>query len=159
MQKRLYSPALLSVAIVVAIALLSWTDRGNVVFDPFGPVRVQAQPQFSSPISCTQSKVIDTATAATVELVPLVAGQRVHVCGFVFQSAAATTAKLVTGHGTLCATGQANLTGPFTFTTTPSQAALGGGAGSIAMTLAGDALCVVNSQAVQLSGVVSYIQF
>lgn len=54
-------------------------------------------------IQCSQSKIYDTNTNGNTELVALVAGQNIYVCGFVFFAAGTVNVSLVTGTGTACA--------------------------------------------------------
>lgn len=110
-------------------------------------------------VQCPFSVSVDMNTATTAERVALAAGQRIHVCGFVLQGAGATTGRLVSGTGTNCAANTTNLTGPFTFTTTPSSVPYGSGSGTVIRTPLGHALCVTNTGSVQLSGVITYNRF
>lgn len=122
------------------------------------PATVLAQPSIPTAVACDKSVVVNTASAATAELVALVTGQRVYVCGVVFSGGGTTTAKLVSGTGTACGTGQANVTGAIELADN-TTAVLGFGYGSMARTTGGQAVCLTNSVGVQLSGILSYAQF
>jgi hypothetical protein len=62
------------------------------------------------------------------------------------------------GTGTACATGTTVLTGPYNLTA-QAGIAKGSGLGPVLVVPVGDALCVLTSAAVQMSGSVSYTQF
>lgn len=123
------------------------------------PRSLHAQANPGPPVHCTLSVIINTASAATTQLVAAVAGQAIHICGFIFQSAAATTGKLVSGTGVNCGTNTTDLTPPFVFTTTPHAVPFGNPVGLLKRATVSHALCVTNSQAQQLNGLVSYRQF
>ncbi len=55
-------------------------------------------------IPCNQSALVATTTGE-VQIVPLVAGQSVYVCGFDIVSTAAATVDFTQGTGTACGTG------------------------------------------------------
>ena len=140
----------------VTLSLLGFAVSVMALF----PKAVQTQVAATTPpISCNQSVVISMSAATTAQLVALVAGQRIHVCGFVLQGAAVTTIKFVSGTGANCGTGTADLTGPFAFNTTPSTVPFGSGVGRAFSTPIGAALCATNSQAAQVQGVASFAQF
>lgn len=113
---------------------------------------------FRDPLTCDQSVAVSMATATTTQMVALTAAQRVLVCGFAFSGGGTTTAKFVRGTGANCATGQADVTAPFEFADNVSVS-YGGGAGTIFRLPTGEALCVTNGAAVQLSGVITYAKF
>lgn len=100
---------------------------------------------------------ISTNTAATVQLVPLAAGKSIYVKAMDFMAAGTTNVTLEYGTGALCATGLTTLTGAYPLA---AQAVIrvGNGASSVLTVPAGNALCLVNSAAVQVSGFVSYDQ-
>lgn len=121
------------------------------------PTSIQAAPPTSA-VACTSSVAVSGASAATAELVPLVAGKRIYVCGFVLNGAGATTATLKYGTGSTCGSGTTSLTGAFKFVD-GSTVALGTGVGYVLKTPVANALCWTNSGTVQVSGVVSYLQY
>lgn len=135
---------------VAAVILIAVTAHGPAV---------EAQPQFRTPISCTSAVPITINTITTTQLVGLTSGQTIHICGFVLHSAGATSAKLVYGTGTNCATGTTDITPLFTFTTTPSNVTYGSGIGRVAGAPASNAVCVNNTAAIQVSGVLTYAKF
>lgn len=115
---------------------------------------------YDRPMVCPNTVAINTAASGTVELVPLSGTTRIFVCSFSIQSAAATNVKFQYGTGTTCGTGTTDLTGPYVFTATPSSVNLGSGYGYIFKTQAnGQALCLNNSAAVQVSGFISYARY
>src|SRR3954466_10975103 len=67
-----------------------------------------------SEVRCDSSVIINQASAATTQLVALVAGKRIYVCGSLVNQVGATTAptfKFVAGTGSNCVTGPTDLTG------------------------------------------------
>ncbi len=109
-------------------------------------------------IACDSSVVINVSTAVTTQLVALTSGQTIYVCSFSFMSAGTTNVTFEYGTGTLCATGLTTLTGAYNLTA-QTGVSQGSGLGTVFRTAAGNALCIVNSAAVQVSGVVSYTKF
>lgn len=133
-------------AIVTMFALVLFTDIRSV------PVEAQVG---RSPVACGLSAVIDTAAASTLQTVALAAGRRIHVCGFVLTGGGATSVRFVRGTGANCGTGTTNVSGPMELgdnTVIP----YGGGEGAVFILPAGQALCLTNSAAIQVSGIVSY---
>jgi hypothetical protein len=116
------------------------------------PAPVSAQ-QLGTPIACGTSVAISTASAATGELVALTTNKTIFVCDFTIAGAGTSTVKFVTGTGTACATGTADLTGAMSVATATSVVGRG-----IAVPIS-KALCLVNGQAVQVSGFISYRKF
>ncbi|HYE86254.1 MAG TPA: hypothetical protein VEA16_07855 [Vicinamibacterales bacterium] len=114
--------------------------------------------QFRDAVTCDSSVVVSMATATTTEMVALTADQRVHVCGFVLSGAGATTAKFVRGTGTNCGTGTADVTAPFELGDN-TNVSYGNGVGTVFRLPISQALCVTNSAAVQISGVITYAKF
>ena len=109
-------------------------------------------------VACDTSAQIAVSTVTTTQIVALVSGKSIFVCGFVLNGGGTTTAKLVYGTGTNCATGQVNLTPAFSLAVASTISA-GGGLGYLLKTAAANALCVTNSAAVAANVLVSYTQF
>ena len=109
-------------------------------------------------VACDSSAQLTISTATTTQIVALVAAKTIYVCGFVINGAGATTAKLVYGTGTNCATGLTNLTPAFTLAT-GSNVTLGGALGYVMKTASANALCVTNSAAIAANVFVTYTQF
>lgn len=108
---------------------------------------------------CDKSVAISTAAAATTQLIALNGTNIVRVCGFTLNGAGATTVKIQYGTGALCATGTTDLTGAMTLAAgTNISVANGGISGEQFRTIAGQAVCLVNSAAVQVSGWMTYQQ-
>lgn len=118
-----------------------------------------AGPAFAQPyiVQAERSAPITTASAATTELVAAVTGQQTIVTHFDFLSVGTTNVTLVYGTGSNCATGTTSLTGAYNLTA-QSGMSVGNGTGIIIPVPAGKALCITNSQAIQVSGLVSYLQ-
>jgi hypothetical protein len=109
---------------------------------------------------CNKSAVISGNTAVTTQLVALQASQIIRVCGFIAVSAGATTLQFNYGTGSNCGTGTTALTGVMTMASgTPLSLGDGGPMGEVFRTASANALCFVNSAAVQISGVVTYQQY
>jgi hypothetical protein len=109
-------------------------------------------------VACDSSAQLTISTATTTQMVALVSGKSIYVCGFLFNGGGAATAKLVYGTGTNCATGQTSLTPAFTLAS-GTNVAFGGALGYVARTIAGNALCVTNSAAAAANVFVAYTQF
>ena len=109
-------------------------------------------------VACDSSAQITVSTATTTQIVALVSGKALYVCALVLNGGGATTAKLVYGTSTNCATGQTALTPAFTLATA-SALSVGAGLGYVLKTPAGNALCLTNSAAVAANVLVTYTQF
>jgi hypothetical protein len=112
--------------------------------------------------SQVSSAVISTASSGNVELVAISGSTIVYVCGFDVTSQADVSIQFVSGTGTACATGETNKTGVY-----PLVAASGAGLRGIARTnggsvqfkgAAGEAMCIELSGAVQVDGLLTYVQ-
>lgn len=109
-------------------------------------------------IQASASVKIDVSTATTAQLVALSGSTKIYVTSWDVVSGGNGNVKLVYGTGTNCATGKTDLTGNYPLT---AQAGLakGSGLGPVLIVPAGNALCVMTSAAVQMSGSLSYTQF
>jgi hypothetical protein len=125
------------------------TDGTNPVI--LDPCRTQAN--IFKPISQTASAQLVTGTSA----------KKIYICSINLVTAAANNVAMVEGTGTVCATGIAGMAGGTTAATGWNFAANGGltqgnGMGSImAEATNADNLCLLQSAAVQLSGVIGYV--
>jgi hypothetical protein len=97
---------------------------------------------------------VNTAAASTVQNVALVANQSVYICGYHITSTGATNVTIEYGTGASCGTGTTVITGAMT---TAAGTDVDDPAAYIKVP-AGNALCTVNSAAVQISGYYKYIQ-
>lgn len=103
------------------------------------------------------SAAINVATATTTQLIALSAGKAIYVTGFDMIAGGTGNVTFEYGTGTNCGTGTTVLTGAYPLT---AQAGLArGGSGVVWKIPASNALCVLTSAAVQISGSVSYTQF
>jgi hypothetical protein len=109
-------------------------------------------------VACDSSALLTVSTASTTQMVALVSGKSIYVCGIVINGGGATTAKLVNGAGTNCATGLTSLTPAFTLAS-GTNLAFGGGLGYVTKTIAGNALCVTNSASAAANVFIAYTQF
>ena len=121
----------------------------------------QAQPsQSETPSRCVTAAPsvveVEVMTTANNELVALVAGQRIYVCGFVLDNdTAATRMQFIYGTGTACATNETDITGPMTIA---SLTVPNGGATQF-VTASGTALCLELNDNTQVNGWVTYVQY
>lgn len=104
-----------------------------------------------------QSVPISTNTSGNVQLVALSGSTVVYVCGWDVMAAGTVNVQLVYGTGSACGTGETDLTGTYQLTTQTGIARSNGGAVQT-KTAAGNALCVELSGAVQIDGMVTYVQ-
>lgn len=109
-------------------------------------------------VRCDQSVAISTAASGFTQLVPLIAGQSIYVCGYSAISTTAVSVKFSYGTGSACGTGTVDLTGAM-------AVAANGGLVEPNTPIplfelpAGQALCINLSGAVQTSGRLKYAQF
>jgi hypothetical protein len=118
----------------------------------------QASAGLAGHVGCDSSVVYDAATLGSTQLVALVTGKTIYVCGFVLFSAGTANVKLNYGTGAACATGTTAMTPAFQFTA-QTGVAYGNSEGYVAKTAASNALCVNSSAAVAVQALVSYAQF
>lgn len=109
-------------------------------------------------IQADNSVPITISTNTVTQLVALSSGKKIYVTSFDVISAGTANFTLVYGTGSNCGTGQNPLTGVYPLTA-QSGIAKGGGLGPVLVVPAGNALCVVDSASVLLSGSLSYTQF
>ena len=111
---------------------------------------------------CEQTATVDVAAAATTQIVALLGGQRIYVCGWhvnVIGAAGPPTIKFVHGTGTACATGIADLTPVHSGSTTAGdivQWTFGGPDGAVIRTSVGSALCVTSTSTSPQRGIVLF---
>ncbi|MDP3767268.1 MAG: hypothetical protein Q8S13_04580, partial [Dehalococcoidia bacterium] len=101
------------------------------------------------------SVVIETSVDA--QLVALSGSTIIYVCGFNFIAAGTVNVRLVSGTGSVCATGLTARTGTYQLTAQVGIAIPNGG-GVQFKTAAGEALCIDVSAAIVASGFVTYVQ-
>ncbi len=109
-------------------------------------------------VFCDKSAAINTASSGYTQLVPLIGGRAVYVCGYTFVSTSALAVKFGYGTGSACATGTVDMTGAM------AVAANGGvvnpvGAVPTLITPNSQAFCVNISVSTQVSGHITYGQF
>lgn len=109
-------------------------------------------------VVCDSSALLTVSTATTTQIVALAAAKSIYICSLTINGAGSTTGKLVSGTGTNCGTGQANLTPAFSLAA-GSTVTAGSGLGYVVKTASGAAVCVTNSAAVGVNVLVSYTQF
>ena len=109
-------------------------------------------------VACDSSALLSMTTATTTQIVALQAGKSIYICGFVVNAAGTTTARLVQGTGTNCATGLANITPAFSLTS-GGNVTFGNSVGQLLKSNSGGALCITNSAAIALNVLVTYTIF
>lgn len=119
---------------------------GNVGSDP------------SSGKGTPSSVAINVSTATTTQLVALSGSTKIYVTSFDVIAGGTGNITFEYGTGVNCATGTTALTGAYNLAA-QAGIAKGDGTGAVLVVPAGNALCVLTSAAVQMSGSVSYQQF
>jgi hypothetical protein len=109
-------------------------------------------------IQADNSAAINVSTATTTQLVALSAGKKIYVTNLNVVAGGTGNITFEYGTGTSCGTGTTALTGAYNLTA-QNGLAMGGGLGPVLVVPAGNALCVLTSAAVQMSGSVAYTQF
>ena len=107
--------------------------------------------------ACDSSAVVTVSAAATTEIVSLTASRSIRVCSFSVSISLAGSAQWVTGTGSNCGSGTANLTGAYSVAT-GATANQGTGLGEIFKTPAGNALCLAAVTG-NVTGVVTYAKY
>lgn len=117
-------------------------------------------------VNCTSSKAIAVSSATTTELVALVAGTNIYVCGFTVTQVGAAgppTFKFVHGTGTNCASGTpADLSGVFSGSATAAAittVTYGSGVGAVLVVPISRALCLTSTTSASQAGILTYAQF
>jgi hypothetical protein len=109
-------------------------------------------------IQAGASVPINISTATTTQLVAGVSGKAIYVTAWDVIAAGTTNFTFEYGTGSNCAVGTTALTGAYGLVA-QFGAAKGGGLGPVLVVPAGNALCAVNSAAIQVSGSLAYTQF
>lgn len=129
-------------------AYTSGTSNARLAVSP-GPTGIDPEK-----VSCLGNYAITTAGAATATAVAGVASENIYVCGWYVISAGTTNVNLVYGDDANCSTNKTALDGAL-----PLTAQAGVSSSRLIQVPAGKFLCVQNSQAIQISGGISYEQF
>jgi hypothetical protein len=103
------------------------------------------------------SAPINFSTAATIQVIAAIPGQSLYLTSWDAIAGGTTNLTWEFGTGSNCATGTTVLTGAYPLTAQQGLAK-GGGVGAVFVVPPGNALCAVNSAAVQVSGSISYAQ-
>lgn len=109
-------------------------------------------------IQADSSAAINVSTATTTQIVALSSGKKIYVTAADIIAGGTGNITFEYGTGTACATGTTVLTGAYPLTA-QSGLTKGGGIGPVWVVPASNALCVLTSAGVQMSGSVSYTQF
>jgi hypothetical protein len=117
---------------------------------------VSAVPQLEPPMVCDQSAAITVAGAGDLQVVGLLAGQRIHVCHISIAYSGATNFQIIQGTGANCVVGTANLSGSYLNVT---AIGLDFNSGGPLRTAVSQELCIRTSAAVTGGGIVKFAQF
>jgi len=109
-------------------------------------------------VGCDKSVAISTSSSGDVQLVALSGSTVVYVCGYNVMANGTTNVQFEYGTGSACGTGKTALTGAYPLTA-QTGVSYGNGEGVVLQGAAGNALCVNNSAAIAIAGVVTYTQF
>lgn len=101
---------------------------------------------------------INVSSAATSVLITHSGTTSTYITHIHIISAGTTTATLEYGTGSLCASSTTTLDGPLSMLNVSGYTA-GSGVGAVMIVPSGQDLCIVNSQAIQVGGAISYSQF
>jgi hypothetical protein len=131
---------------------------GSAVPSRAGFVGVNSGGNLTGLIQADSSAPINVSTATTTQLVALSSGKKIYVTSLDVIAAGTGNITFEYGTGTNCGTGTNLLTGAYNLT---AQAGLakGNGLGPVLVVPASNALCVLTSAAVQMSGSIAYTQF
>jgi hypothetical protein len=125
--------------------------------EPFNVAQIGGDvPTCADPADVT-TVAIDTATSGNVQLVALASSQVVYICSYNFIASGTVSVQLIYGTGSACATGETDITGPYPLVANSGISVPGGGA-TLAKSAGSNALCIELSGAVQVSGLLTYVQ-
>ena len=142
------------------ISLILWALGVSIAFAQ-GPVNLCFTTNGTNcvpAIQASNSVAISTASATTVQLVALVAGKKIYISSWDVVASGTTSVTLKYGTGTNCGSGTTSLTGAYALIA-QAGIAKASGLGPVLFVPAGNALCITNSAAIQISGSLSYAQF
>jgi hypothetical protein len=108
--------------------------------------------------SAPASQPINVSTATTTQLVAISGSTSIYVTAYDVIAGGTGNITFEYGTGSNCGTGTTALTGAYPLTA-QAGIAKGSGVGVVLKVPSGNALCVLTSAAVQMSGSVSYQQF
>lgn len=109
-------------------------------------------------VTCDTQTVINTSSSGDLLISSASAATTIYVCNYNVMSGGTTNVKFVTGAGTTCGTTQGAITGAYPLIAQTGIAA-GNGLGVIIRTQPGFSLCINNSAAVSIQGVVNWTKF
>lgn len=131
---------------------------GNAVPARAGLMGANSGGNLTALIQADSSAPISISTATTTQIVALVSGKKIYVTSFDVIAAGTGNITFEYGTGANCGTGTTALTGAYNLTA-QAGIAKGNGIGPVLVVPAGNALCVLTSAAVQMSGSLAYTQF
>ena len=141
----------------------TWTVQpGNTANTTAWLVRMDESKHACNDQSQVTSVAISTASSGNVQLVAISGSTIVYVCGFDVTAAADVSVQFVSGTGSACATGETDKTGVYQLTAASGAGLRGlarpnGGAPQF-KGAAGEAMCIELSGAVQVDGLLTYVQ-
>lgn len=109
----------------------------------------------SSLVACTLNQSLNMTTATTTQIVAASGSNKIYICSYAMEAGGTTTGTIVYGTGSDCGSGTTALSAAYEWTA-QTGIARGSGLGTIMRTPASQALCITNSQAVNLHVDVSY---
>ena len=111
-------------------------------------------------ITCDRSIVYDASTNGSTQLVGVVAGSGIYVCGYVIFSAGTANVKLIYGTGTTCGTGTTSITPAYQLTAQTGVAENSAEFRGLLVptSAAGNELCINTSAGVAVQAVVYFTQ-
>lgn len=133
--------------ILLVLALLFLSTSARAQYMPTGTL-----------VTCNKSAIYDASTNGTTQLVALVTGQKIYVCGYVLWAGGTSTVKLAYGTGSACGTGTVALTPAYTLATNTGLADNADYWRGL-NTAASQALCITTSAGVAVQATVYYSQF
>ena len=101
---------------------------------------------------------INISSQTTQQLIAVNGSQSIYVTHIHYLASGITNVSLVYGTGTNCANSQVTLDGPLELIADTGYSA-GNGIGAVMVIPSGNALCLTNSQAIQVGGAISYSQY
>ncbi len=155
---KLIAAALASLALLSAVHATTYTSNTegttlNGVLDALSDIANGT----GASKACTDSVVYDASTSGSTQLVALSSGKTIYLCGYTIVASGAVNVKLITGTGSACATGSANITPAYQLTSqtgvvdgSPFFRGLKGAASS--------AVCINTSGAVAVQAIIYYTQ-
>ena len=137
---------------------IGYGSTGSAVPSSAGYMGAVSSGNLTGIIQADTTAAINVSTATTTQLVALSSGKKIYVTSWDVIAGGTGNITFEYGTGTTCGTGTTALTGAYPLTAQNGESK-GVGLGPVLIVPAGNALCVLTSAAVQMSGSISYTQF